>query len=1032
MMTTRACLLSGLLGMVALPATAAPVDAYNVVWDSPSADHHGSMPLGNGDLALNAWMTADGDLHFYIGKTDAWDDNARLLKVGKVRVHFEPNPIVPGKAFRQELKLNEGTLEITVGNAGESRIRLWADANHPAVHVTAESATPIEATAFVEVWRTNRQELAELQVSDVLVNHPGKGPDKVKTIIEPDTVLVDRRDRVGWFHHNTKSFGPQLMAEAQGLTGFAQPDPLLHRTFGGVVTAHKGARLDDRRLRSPRGTSHRFSVFVLTGHPSTPDRWLADMDETIRRVEAQDFAGCRAAHEHWWNEFWNRSWIRASSDPNAPKTPAADFVPSNAHPVRLGMDQTGGNRFAGELGRVSVFAVPLGPEGVAALAGAGRETETAIGLGRLFTGMRLEPQILANSTAWDFHSGFTFEAWVKPEKLAGGGARLIDKITPGGSDGFLLDTYPGNSLRLICGTRQLQVENALPAGRWTHVAAVVDPAAGGCRLYVDGGVVADDSGAVVRDEASWVSQMYHLQRFITACAGRGAYPIKFNGSLFTVPPGPTEQDPDYRRWGPGYWWQNTRLPYLSLCASGDFELLQPLFRMYAEDLLPLCKYRTRHYLGHDGAYYPECIMFWGAVFSETYGWTPFERRQDKLQESGWHKWEWVGGLELAWMMLDFYEHTLDREFLQRTTLPFAREILTFFEQHYPTNTAGKLVMHPSQAVETWWRCTNAMPELAGCIAVTERLLALPTELATTSDRGFWQRFHAKLPPIPLRDVNGKKALAPAEFFDNKSNIENPELYAVFPFRLFAFNRPHVDWALTALEHRWDRGHSGWRQDDIFMAYLGLTDDVRRAIVSRARSHDRGERFPAFWGPNYDWTPDQDHGGVLMKTLQAMLLQTDGPKIFLLPAWPKEWDVEFRLHAPQQTIVEGSYRAGRIESLKVTPESRRRDVVIMPGAAHPKVVGDQSASAGGPERDRSPVAAAARGGGAPMVRERVRPVRLLPAGTSGGPERDRSPVAAAARGGGAPMVRERVRPVRLLPAGTSGGPERPDAPFVCLP
>ena len=68
-------------------------------------------------------------------------------------------------------------------------------------------------------------------------------------------------------------------------------------------------------------------------------------------------------------------------------------------------------------------------------------------------------------------------------------------------------------------------------------------------------------------------------------------------------------------------------------------------------------------------------------------------------------------------------------------------------------------------------------------------------------------------------------------------------------------------------------------------------------------------FPAFWGPNYDWTPDQDHGGVLMKAFQAMLLQTEGRQIFLLPAWPKEWDVEFKLHAPQQTIVEGVVRGG---------------------------------------------------------------------------------------------------------------------------
>jgi hypothetical protein len=421
--------------------------------------------------------------------------------------------------------------------------------------------------------------------------------------------------------------------------------------------------------------------------------------------------------------------------------------------------------------------------------------------------------------------------------------------------------------------------------------------------------------------------MYHLQRFITACAGRGAYPIKFNGSLFTVAPGPTEADPDFRRWGPGYWWQNTRLPYISLSTSGDFDLMRPLFHMYADELLPLAKYRTKLYLGHGGAYYPECIYFWGDVFSETYGWTPFEKRADKLQESRWHKWEWVGGLELCWLMLDYYDHTLDRDFLSRTALPFTREILTFFDEHYPVDAAGKLVMRPSQALETWWDCTNPMPEVAGCAAVADRLLALPAALVPAPDRALWRRLRTNLPPIPLRAINGQKALAPAEIFAHKSNVENPELYAVFPFRLFAFNRPNPEWAVEALRNRMDRGNFGWRQDDIFMAYLGLSDDVRRSVVARARSHDPGERFPAFFGPNYDWTPDQDHGGVLMKAFQAMVLQTDGRRIFLLPAWPKDWDVEFKLLAPERTVVEGVYRDGRIESLRVTPAARRTDVTV---------------------------------------------------------------------------------------------------------
>jgi len=113
-----------------------------------------------------------------------------------------------------------------------------------------------------------------------------------------------------------------------------------------------------------------------------------------------------------------------------------------------------------------------------------------------------------------------------------------------------------------------------------------------------------------------------------------------------------------------------------------------------------------------------------------------------------------------------------------------------------------------------------------------------------------------------------------------------------------------------------------------MAYLGLTDDACKGLVERAFHHDPGERFDAFWGPNYDWTPDQCHGGALLKTFQALLMQTDGRKIFLLPAWPKAWDVVFKLHAPLQTVIEGEYRDGRLQTLKVTPESRRADVIDM--------------------------------------------------------------------------------------------------------
>jgi hypothetical protein len=121
------------LGPEAKPGN--PLDACNVVWDSPSKDSGGSMPLGNGDIGLNAWMEENGDLVFFISKTDSWTDSGRLVKLGQVRVKFDP-PLAVKESFRQELKLRDGALliESKIQNS-PFKIRLWVDANRPVIHI---------------------------------------------------------------------------------------------------------------------------------------------------------------------------------------------------------------------------------------------------------------------------------------------------------------------------------------------------------------------------------------------------------------------------------------------------------------------------------------------------------------------------------------------------------------------------------------------------------------------------------------------------------------------------------------------------------------------------------------------------------------------------------------------------------------------------------------------------------------------------------------------------------------------------------
>ena len=55
------------------------------------------------------------------------------------------------------------------------------------------------------------------------------------------------------------------------------------------------------------------------------------------------------------------------------------------------------------------------------------------------------------------------------------------------------------------------------------------------------------------------------------------------------------------------------------------------------------------------------------------------------------------------------------------------------------------------------------------------------------------------------------------------------------------------------------------------------------------------------------------------------MQTDGKRVILLPTWPKEWDLKFKLHAPENTIVAGEYKNGNLINLKVLPEFRSKDV-----------------------------------------------------------------------------------------------------------
>jgi alpha-L-fucosidase 2 len=445
-------------------------------------------------------------------------------------------------------------------------------------------------------------------------------------------------------------------------------------------------------------------------------------------------------------------------------------------------------------------------------------------------------------------------------------------------------------------------------------------------------------------DAENVSQGYAMQRYLIACSSRGAYPVKFNGGLFTVghdmPDGldssVTNHNPDYRAWGNCYWNQNNRLLYWPLIATGDYDLLQPWFNMYL-DALPMEKNRIQLYYHHDGASYPETMYFWGLPSLHDFGWN---NPSNEIQ-SNWQRYHIQGSLEVASQMLDYYDNTGDAHFAQTSLVPFADAIVTYYDQHWPRDASGKIRMSPTQSLETYQlTAVNPTPDIAGLRSVIPRLLALPHDLTSAKQRTAWAKTFNDLPPIPLGlttakgkippfgrgDTNGLPTILPAEEYPGTHNSENPELYVAFPYHLYGVGKPDLQLAQTAYAARRSPQKTCWGQDGTESAVLGLTDEAQKTVISEF-SNFGNERFPWFWKPAHDWIPDFDNGGSGMITLQEMLMQCDGKHIILLPAWPAGWSADFKLHAPLETTVEGSVKDGKITALTVMPESRRADVEV---------------------------------------------------------------------------------------------------------
>jgi arylsulfatase A-like enzyme len=462
-----------------------------------------------------------------------------------------------------------------------------------------------------------------------------------------------------------------------------------------------------------------------------------------------------------------------------------------------------------------------------------------------------------------------------------------------------------------------------------------------------------------------IGRNYQLFRFMLACNRDGELPLLFNGGIFTIDNKPgritgnnndelplsegSPITPDFRRWMACHFMsQNQRWLGWPTLANGDADLLAPSLAFYRDRAAPAAA-RART-LGAEGVVYPEPLDIWGLCCVAP--------RPDGLCGAPHLTYHFSMMLEHAWMALQAHDNlgidiAKDLPWIEGTVLFYD----SFYRAEHKRRTGrelggdGKLVIYPSNGLEYACGATDPIEVVCGLKRITESLLRLPS--LSSESRARLQQIEPTLPDLPIGIRQGRTVLLEAKSFEKAYNIWEPiEMYACWPYRLAGIVKPDT---LQLARDTWEtipenrakcKQDYSWMANVANMAALGWPEEAKkRTIYKLANTAAPQARFPAFFGPGHDWLPDHNWGGSGMTGLQEMILAPEpGPngKLNLFPAWPVEWDVDFKLHAPGQTIVEGVLRGGQLVQLKVTPKSRARDIVNW--------LGNQPATAQSPPAD----------------------------------------------------------------------------------
>ena len=334
---------------------------------------------------------------------------------------------------------------------------------------------------------------------------------------------------------------------------------------------------------------------------------------------------------------------------------------------------------------------------------------------------------------------------------------------------------------------------------------------------------------------------------------------------------------------------------------------------------------------------------------------------------GWHSNLLYNAGDVANLMWEHYQHTGDEEFLKEYAYPLMREVAEFYRT-FPgmyEEEDGKYHLHETGWSESIMAARDIIDDLAVIRGLYPTVITVSERLGVDEElRPKWRRILDNLAPYPTGSMTDALiktehpgghetyAVAREQATGHHSNgcSNDCRLRMLLLFDLVNLETRAIDpdtWELTmhSLEahvniksilngahpthHNW--GYV-WNRTLVKAARMGRTDLVGKGLPLMLRqftipNHYHGVHKNWYYPNRMPWTgelqsPSLQETGVLAECLQEPLLQSPAPGpgtepvIHVLPAWPAEWDVVFKLHAKGGYTVAASQKSGKLEWIEI--------------------------------------------------------------------------------------------------------------------